>query len=342
MAGPDWRATGSQSGRLFRSRRLVTGLLGLLALWNGHPSRADLPVVVVREPQITLDLRITTTGPGLTARTASETWTGAPGATYSLNRAVKTPAGDLQLFLALTPTLLPIEERCRIRLVSVGQHLGKIHRLDKTLTLAPERAGLLELWSDPQGTTLVFLVVSAHWKVVPKIVPIKPDAPAVEFVIQSVLESQSGEDVLDEQHLPGLVGSPVEYSYEVRKTESSVSPLAHIAPQEEGRLVIRLLPERIAQGQLEFTAQISLVNSGQVPGQAAAPPEPETPPAPDTPPAPPSPGAPAAPPTPLAPPPPTKRFETLTRETLPLGASLVLAPGGTTFPRLVFRITAFF
>lgn len=290
-------------------RRVLAGLALLVAPVSAVPGAVN--VSVVRQTQVDLAVRL-----DVLPRPASsfaQTLTGAAGTTQSIATVLDAPGGPVRAFVAITPDPDQARERCRLRIVSEVRQGRRVARLDRTVEAAPERLGLIEIWSAPQGARLV-LGYTASWAEKPRVVEIRPGTEPVDFAVEVALRTGEREQLLEERRLLGMVGSPVRYEY--RRAGSGCGDAAPCLV-ENSTFRLDLSPDALDGDELDLGARLVLVTE-----QAAAPGD-----------------APAEGVTPAAP----ARRDGVARARLAPGEPLRVAlPLGTGGQSLVVRVTPWF
>jgi hypothetical protein len=281
----------------------------LAAAFLPLPARGQVPVSLIHETRVTLDLRFDLLGTSGVAP-ASLTLSGAPGQTLSVSRVFDLKGGPLRLFVALTPDPDPVSERCRVHVVSDARWAGAGARIDRIIDVRPDRLTLIDLWSAPSGQARLVAGLTATWASRPRVVPVVPGHEPVEFVIEAQYSHDGQRVVVDQRHLSTLIGSPVRYMLRHSAQAGAVAGSGEEDAALGGSLTLELDPRSARDGELEVAARASLESDAG--GDAAE----GTPPA--------------------------RREAMTTDRLLPASALEIVLPLAGPGQALVFRVTAYF
>lgn len=251
-----------------RARALGCWLLAAAVSACAAPAAPAGPldrVTVTHRTEVELDLRVLRRTPDGADTIFQETLEGVAGESLTLEENVLIGTTELVTRLVFVCSedqgtgSLPVRLHARIDDPVSGRPLARVER---TLKLADGRLRLVDLWSAGGPGQRLVLALSARWKEVPEVVPVRADVLPVDLVVE-VLRSRQGRspELLERHRLSTLVGSEVGYTFVQQapvgrsSRESEGADPADGGPSP-GQFEIEVLPDSVRDDEVSLSISI--------------------------------------------------------------------------------------
>lgn len=230
----------------------IVGALAILLLAASPPALAESKLSVVHQTWVTLEVTVVAQDARGRTQQVKETVRGRVGERLAFATPIGGEGGEFIVGLVFFPRPDPQRGQLSVRVEADAQP-PKQRRVDstRTLTLTPGRVALSELWRAPTGKAAIVMAISGRWEEVPVLTAILPGAEPVDLVIEVVARDATGDTLLEQHRLGGVVGSPVGYA---------IGQNGGSAPASD-QLAIEVLPKLLSGSRLTIGAR--LLKDGQ-------------------------------------------------------------------------------